>query len=440
MTSEGSSRVIPSYGVVSAAKAALESHVRQLAMELARNGSGIAVNCIRAGVTDTPALRKIPEANRMVEITLARNPHAPPHDDRGRRGRDRPPVRGRLELDQRQHHRRRRRGVRHRLSAPWNGASRDGSPGRLGPVVPRARAGRACPELVHGHRRPVDPIPERADRRRGAGRDRRGRHRHLGLVGSAPGRRTEVEAAERLAFLMSPSVGLDNLDLGALTAAGVVVANTAGRNAPSVAEWCLGAAFAVARSLAWVDREVRDGRWPQLELPERGSTELAGLRVGVLGFGAVGSRVARLFGAIGCDVAYWTRTRRSADEEAGSRWLPLDELIERLRHPRRQPLAHTRNPGPGRREPDRALPRGAIVVDAGRGGIVDHVALVAAVETGRAPRCRDRRLRARAVAARLAAAAIGSDPVVEPRGRDDRSVARPDLRPRRGQRPAGDRG
>jgi enoyl-[acyl-carrier protein] reductase III len=75
MTSEGSSRVIPSYGVVSAAKAALEAHCRQLAMELARNGSGIAVNAIRAGVTDTPALRRIPEAARMVEITLARNPH-----------------------------------------------------------------------------------------------------------------------------------------------------------------------------------------------------------------------------------------------------------------------------------------------------------------------------------------------------------------------------
>jgi enoyl-[acyl-carrier protein] reductase III len=75
MTSEGSSRVIPSYGVVSAAKAALEAHCRQLAMEFARRDTGVSVNAIRAGVTDTPALRKIPEAARMVEITLARNPH-----------------------------------------------------------------------------------------------------------------------------------------------------------------------------------------------------------------------------------------------------------------------------------------------------------------------------------------------------------------------------
>ncbi|HEX5825605.1 MAG TPA: NAD(P)-dependent oxidoreductase [Candidatus Limnocylindrales bacterium] len=192
----------------------------------------------------------------------------------------------------------------------------------------------------------------------------------------------EIAAAGRLSFLMSPSVGLDSLDLEALTAAGVVVANTAGLNAPSVAEWCLAAAFAVARSVVWVDREVHDGRWPQFELPERGSTELAGLRVGVLGFGAVGSRVARLFGAIGCDVAYWTRRRRPPDEEAGATWLPLEDLLARS-----DVLVDNLSLTPETRgliDASRLamLPRGAIVVDAGRGGIVDHVALLAAIETG----------------------------------------------------------
>ena len=74
MTSEGSTRVVPSYGVVSSAKAALESHVRQLAMELARAGTGATANCIRAGVTITPALLKIPEAQTMIDITMKRNP------------------------------------------------------------------------------------------------------------------------------------------------------------------------------------------------------------------------------------------------------------------------------------------------------------------------------------------------------------------------------
>ena len=72
MTSAGGRRMMPSYGAVSAAKAALESHVRQLAFELAPRR--ITANAICAGVTDTPALRKIPGADRIVEIALARNP------------------------------------------------------------------------------------------------------------------------------------------------------------------------------------------------------------------------------------------------------------------------------------------------------------------------------------------------------------------------------
>lgn len=72
MTSAGGRRMMPSYGAVSAAKAALESHVRQLAYELAPKK--ITANAICAGVTDTPALRKIPGADRIMEVALARNP------------------------------------------------------------------------------------------------------------------------------------------------------------------------------------------------------------------------------------------------------------------------------------------------------------------------------------------------------------------------------
>src|SRR5690349_3661447 len=74
MTSEGSTRVVPSYGVVSSAKAALESHIRQLAMELGRLHTGITANSIRAGVTMTPALMKIPEHDMIIAAARDRNP------------------------------------------------------------------------------------------------------------------------------------------------------------------------------------------------------------------------------------------------------------------------------------------------------------------------------------------------------------------------------
>ncbi len=72
MTSAGGHRVIGSYGAVSAAKAALESHARQLAFELAPRG--ITSNSLCAGVTDTPALRKIPGSEAMMRVATQRNP------------------------------------------------------------------------------------------------------------------------------------------------------------------------------------------------------------------------------------------------------------------------------------------------------------------------------------------------------------------------------
>jgi len=73
MTSSGGNHVWPTYGAVSAAKAALEAHARQLAYELAP--LKITANCIRAGVTDTPALRKIPGNEKLIQGALAKNPH-----------------------------------------------------------------------------------------------------------------------------------------------------------------------------------------------------------------------------------------------------------------------------------------------------------------------------------------------------------------------------
>lgn len=72
MTSLGGTRVLPHYAPVSAAKAVLEAHVRQLAVELASRG--VAVNAIRAGTVITPALRKIPDSDRTIDHCREINP------------------------------------------------------------------------------------------------------------------------------------------------------------------------------------------------------------------------------------------------------------------------------------------------------------------------------------------------------------------------------
>src|SRR5262245_59985540 len=95
-----------------------------------------------------------------------------------------------------------------------------------------------------------------------------------------------VRHAPRLAFAQQPSVGVDGHDLVALAKACVPLANTAGANAQAVAEWCVAAAFALLGRLLAGDAAMRAGEWPQLTLQPR---ELAGSRVGVIGFGPIGA-------------------------------------------------------------------------------------------------------------------------------------------------------
>jgi len=193
----------------------------------------------------------------------------------------------------------------------------------------------------------------------------------------------QVGAAKRLAFVQQPSVGVDSLDVAALTAAAVPTANTAGANAVSVAEWCVGAAFASLRWLAWADARVRAGGWPQMDIARRGGGELTGRRVGIIGMGAIGVECARRFVALGADTAHWSRRERPASDAGGARWLPLDEL-----------LAHAQllvvvialsEETRGLLSADRLarLPEGAYVVNAARGGVLDEDALVASLHSGR---------------------------------------------------------
>src|SRR3954451_9196881 len=186
----------------------------------------------------------------------------------------------------------------------------------------------------------------------------------------------DAAAARRLAFVQQPSVGVDTLDVDALAAAGVPAANAAGGNAVSVAEWCVGASYAVLRWLSGADARVREGEWPQLDISRRGGGELAGRRVGIIGMGRTGVESAKRFVALGADVAHWSRRERSAQEAGGARWLPLDDL---LRHS--QLLVGRVALTPETRgllsvERLALLPEGAFVVNAARGGIVDESGLL----------------------------------------------------------------
>ena len=186
-----------------------------------------------------------------------------------------------------------------------------------------------------------------------------------------------LDPGPRVAFVQVPRAGVDGIDLDACAARGVPVANCAGANAVSVAEWCLSATFALLRRTVEADAAVRRGEWPQTSL---GARELAGMRVGIVGMGAIGRALAPRYRALGCDVVHWTRTRR---EDAPAPWVELDELTTSCDVVVLVIALAEETRGLWDAARLAAMKPGALVVNGARGEVVDEEALRAALLEGR---------------------------------------------------------
>jgi D-3-phosphoglycerate dehydrogenase len=169
--------------------------------------------------------------------------------------------------------------------------------------------------------------------------------------------------------------GTDNIDLNAAGMRGVTVSNTPGVNAFAVAEHALALMLAVARKITLLDQEMRQGRWPREML-----TQLLGKTLGVFGMGTIGSRLAALGRGIGMDVIGWSA---QGDEpriaSAGARPVSKETLLATADvvslHLRLTP--ETRG-FIGKRELAAMKPT-AILVNTGRGALVDRDALLTAL-------------------------------------------------------------
>jgi phosphoglycerate dehydrogenase-like enzyme len=127
------------------------------------------------------------------------------------------------------------------------------------------------------------------------------------ITGQIPVPAQLLKAAHRLRLLHKWGVGVDNIDLEAARSAGITVARLPGSNAIPVAEFTIGLMIALLRNLAWGHAQLKQGHWGSRNLPHD-SLMLYGRTVGLVGFGAIGQRVAVLLKAFGCRVL---ATRRS---------------------------------------------------------------------------------------------------------------------------------
>lgn len=183
-----------------------------------------------------------------------------------------------------------------------------------------------------------------------------------------------LAAAPGLRVVGRLGAGLDNVDVEALRERGIDLVHGGGLNARAVAEYALGAAIVLARRMAESDRQVRAGHWRR-----HVGLELRGQRLGVVGLGATGAELCRLGLALGMEVIghdpYLAPPELVVAES-------LDELLRRsLVVSLHVPLVPATRNLIGRAQLA-LMPRGAILVNASRGGVVDEVALAEALRSG----------------------------------------------------------
>jgi D-3-phosphoglycerate dehydrogenase len=188
----------------------------------------------------------------------------------------------------------------------------------------------------------------------------------------------------RLAGICRAAV--NQIDVDAATARGVVVVNTPGRNALAVAEMTIGLMLALARRIPESDRYVREGRWDSPTAPYRSlrGRELAGRHTGIVGLGAIGLRVAGLCRALGMIVlAHDPFVSDEAARSAGAEPVSLDDLLRRAD----VVTLHAASPADGKPILDATrialLKPGALVVNTASPALVDYPALAAALREGR---------------------------------------------------------
>lgn len=190
-----------------------------------------------------------------------------------------------------------------------------------------------------------------------------------------------------LKMIHSEGVAFDKIDTAAAAARGIYVCNNKGRNAGAVAEQAILLMLGVLRSVVPGHQAVCQGK--QIQMKERlmveGITDLADCRIGLIGLGDIGKATAKRLAAFECPCFYYSRHKRNAQEEAecGVSYLPLAELLSScdiisLHMAVNEETTHFMNC-----ERISQMKDGAILINTGRGELVENEALCQAIESGK---------------------------------------------------------
>ena len=186
-----------------------------------------------------------------------------------------------------------------------------------------------------------------------------------------------ISASPRLRVIAKHGSGVDNIDLHAASARRVPVLRALAANAQSVAELAISLTVSLMKDIAVLDRTVKAGNWPKTKYVGR---DLAGARFGVIGFGEIGRRTARLAQGLGMETIAFDPFAVDGDGTAVTR--DLEAVLEQsdvvslhcpLTPETRHLINETRLAG---------MKPTAFLVNTARGAVVDEAALVAALRAG----------------------------------------------------------
>ena len=194
--------------------------------------------------------------------------------------------------------------------------------------------------------------------------------------------RAVLSGMSRCRLIQAAAVGFDTVDHRFAAEVGIPVANAAGYNKDSVADWTVMAMIALIRRSVWFDRQIRTGRWTADDAMRGDDTmghELGALTVGIVGFGNVGSAVARRLSGFGSTILFADVVPRTFE---GARQVDLETLLRDSD----MVCIHSPLDVDTRALIDSAalskMKRGSYLINAARGPIVDEAALIDALRSG----------------------------------------------------------
>lgn len=195
----------------------------------------------------------------------------------------------------------------------------------------------------------------------------------------------QIAGAHRLRAIANIGVGYNNLDVPALSAAGIVATNTPDVLTETTADFGFALLMATARRITEAERWLREGHWRQWSFQNLLGADLHGSTLGILGMGRIGQGIARRASGFDMKVLYHNRSRlpEAAERQARASYVGFDSLLAQSDHlalvlPYSKENHHLIDA--------RALSQmkpAATLVNIARGGIVDEDALADALGNGR---------------------------------------------------------